>query len=424
MPPIPIGTEQSLLDRIDRSYAAVTYDTQSEPQPQTVLQPDEQLVEPLPAEENFEKYAEIADQSYKEDRVDLGLHRYLQDLSTEDHAVYESPDEVVVGVRGTSPKTPRRDFARDVQVALGSAAPVLSAVAGLSMLPTWPGAAVIGTSALGALDPLSEGVDQVGETIDKVKKALPGKKVHVTGHSLGGTIASLYGIDNPDVNVSTFNKGEGLPFISSAIKCTISGCKNISNYRIAGDFASLGSKISNVGSYETLRPVRPTQETREEAELAGGFFIEPELYLPHSASNFIGRSSKKELSSNIYARPLAAKIGRVAGAVLPIAANYALNKYGEFTIKRSGEDGLQRWLEEEEFPEGLEQDVRAGIIPEEFAPQVEFMREIEEETARRDVEVALRPARASIESLAGQSFLGRSAGELAGLAFYESLLAE
>ena len=402
MPPISYTDIEKLSRKLDLANEALSYDirppiTAPSPTPSptindtpfptpspTIGETPSPTPSPTPPPSvspivDFEPYAKIAEQAYKKERVDTTNHNYLEEFSTPDYAVYQNNLEYVIGVRGSSPSEPLRDFVRDAQVALGS------------------------VSTLTGLNPLGPAINEVSELVNKLKKRDDGKKFHVTGHSLGGSIASYFGVDNPDVDITTFNKGEGLPFLTDSIKCSISGCRNIKNYRISGDFASLGSKLGNIGEYQNLRPVRPTEKVKEEARLAGGFFIEPELYLPHSLSNFIGRKNKVEMNSNIYARPLAGKIGRVAGAVLPIIGGAVYQK-----IERNNLMADRLAAYENVAMNAAEESRDFGFA---------------EVAADYDQLIADKTASfKNILNFGGNSFLGRSAGEFAGLAFYEAFL--
>jgi len=397
MPPISILDIDDLKNRLKRAEEAINYEVPQQKQSIRVVDQLEPEVQPFVDEitepVDYSPYAIIAEQAYKSDRVNTDRYIYDKELSTPDYGVYEGIDEYVIGIRGSSPETPMRDFIRDTQVALGS------------------------VSTLTGMNFVGKAVDEVDELVKKLKSKSK-KKISLTGHSLGGSIASYFGVDNPDINVYTFNKGEGLPFITDAVKCSIYGCDNIKNYRIAGDFASLGSKLSNIGTYETLRPVRPTPEVQEEAQLAGGYFIEPELYLPHSISNFIGRDSKAELNSNIYARPLAQKIGKIAGSVLPIIGGIAYNRY----VSSLGEDALESLSGLE--PGAIRQAIDEYIIDiglEEPTGEEVRMAQLLETQITDKISSSFKN---TLTNVASGTVLGRSAGELAGLAFYEAFLKE
>jgi len=294
--------------------------------------PEEDLnFEPF-TEQEIDPIARIAAQTYQDTdkRQDIGNYKYLQDESTDDLAVYENNDEYHISVRGTSSKTPVRDFVADVGISLGTV--------GSALLP-------------GAF---YEDIDNLQNKINKFKLKKP---VHVSGHSKGGTIAGFVGVDNPDVRVTTFNRGDALPFVGDYIKCAINGCDNINNYRISGDVVGLiGSKFSNQ-RYFNLRPKKPTKEMKETAESidftleniqrAGVGFpsdVESKYYLPHPIENFYNRKESNLLNDDTYSRPLASKLGKygvIAGAA---AATYGYKKYLEFR-KRTGRITDEEFLE-------------------------------------------------------------------------------
>ena len=439
MPPLPFRSEdddQAFAAQIKRSYETLIKDTPSaplppRPQPTQPPTPPVQptpapLAEPKPPKEtfNYEQYAEIAKQSYQDTakRENTSKHTYLPDLSTQDLAVFENENEHVVGVRGTSKKAGLRDFVRDAAVALGS------------------------VSTLSGLNVLQSGIDDVSELVEKLKKRDPEKRVHLTGHSLGGSIASFYGIDNQDVDVTTFNKGTGLPFLTDVVKCSIRGCGNIKNFRISGDFASIGSKFDRTGETVSLKPVRPTAEEQEAAQLAEGYLIGKDLFLPHGISQFLGREHRAKLDPNIYSRILAQKTGRTLGAILPLAAQAATTRLAPYFLSPSQIQSRVALLPE--WSEASLQDLKTfardlGINPEGPANQrISWINPLAR-TARKPVlnealgELELVDATADLSSLLGQNVgtqtgiatqaglagLGVQVGEVAGLAAYEALLA-
>ena len=282
--------------------------------------PDEDLnFEPF-TEQQIEPYARISKSSYANlsKRQDVGNYKYLEGESTEDLAVYENDDEYHIGIRGTSPNSMFRDFMQDSAIALGS----LSYAAGI--------------------DPFITDTDKIQKKIDKLKIKKP---VSISGHSKGGTLASFVGVNNPDVRVTTFNRGDALPFVGDYIKCAINGCQNINNYRISGDFAGvLGSKFSNQ-RYFNLKPKIPSQQTQQQARLASGYFIDEQLYIPHSLNNFYDRKQDSLLSHHTYARPLAAKIGKYGTIAAVGAATFGYKKYLENLKPKLLEKELEEFIE-------------------------------------------------------------------------------
>jgi len=335
MPRIGVRTDDDIIDIMKRAEAAIDYDPNSAPPPQYTSQAQAQQPEAAPpvySGDDFDSYARIAKQAYSSDRENLSTHNYVSELSSSDYAVYENQDEFVVGVRGSSGDTSVRDLFRDTQVGLGSLGPALVGGA----LFGAPGA--IAATAAHILksenDPfklsIASAVDEVSELVEEIKARNPQKKIHVTGHSLGGTIAQKFGINSPDINVTTFNAGSGIPFLDDEIRCAISGCSNISNKRISGDFASVLGQKSFVGKSETMVPVRSTQEEIDQAKLLQGFFIDEDLYLPHSIGQFIGRPGKHKLDTNLYARKLAARTGKIVGIAAPFLVKGAASAVAGF----------------------------------------------------------------------------------------------
>ena len=272
--------------------------------------PEEDLnFEPF-TEEQLDPIARIAAQSYQDTdkRKDIGNYKYLQDESTDDLAVYENNDEYHISVRGTSPKSFARDFIQDAGIALGSISTGLSG---------------------GFL--FNQDIKNVQDKIDKFKLKKP---VHVSGHSKGGTIAGFVGVDNPDVRVTTFNRGDALPFVGDFYKCSATGCENINNYRISGDTAGMvGSKFSNQ-RYFNLRPKKPTKEMKKQSQELKTYAQKlfnigdtEDFYLPHPIDNFYDRKQGSILNHDTYARPFASKLGRFGVGLAAAAAGYGYKRY-------------------------------------------------------------------------------------------------
>ena len=270
--------------------------------------PDEDLnFEPY-TEQQLDPIARMAKNTYQDPnkRQDVGNYKYLQDESTDDLAVYENDDEYHISIRGTSPKTFVRDMIKDSAIALGTlGAPIFNRA-------------------------FEQDIENVQNKINKFKLKKP---VSISGHSKGGSVAGFVGVDNPDVRVTTFNRGDALPFVGDYIKCAINGCENINNYRISGDTAGLvGSKFSNQ-RYFNLKPRKPTKDMKETAETLKSTvgkivnFYDDDYYLPHPIDNFLNRKKDKLLSDDTYARPLAAKLGAIGVGAAAAASIYGVKKY-------------------------------------------------------------------------------------------------
>lgn len=276
-------------------------------------------------EQEIDPIARIAAQTYQDtnERQDIGNYKYLQDESTDDLAVYENNDEYHISVRGTSPKSFARDFIQDSAIALGS----------------------LGTPLTSAFGTFNTDIKNVQDKINKFKLKKP---VSISGHSKGGTIAGFVGVDNPDVRVTTFNRGDALPFVGDYLKCAVNGCENINNYRISGDTAGLvGSKLSRFSNqrYFNLRPKKPTKQmkkTSQELKTVAGklfdFTDTEDFYLPHPIDNFYDRKQGSILNHDTYARPLASKLGNYGLLGGAMAAGYGYKKYLDKFKKRQLQD--------------------------------------------------------------------------------------
>jgi hypothetical protein len=290
--------------------------------------PDEDLNFQPYTEQQLDPIARMAKNSYQDPnkRQDVGNYKYLQDESTDDLAVYENDDEYHISIRGTSPKTFVRDLIKDTGIALGT----------------------LGTPIFNRA--FDQDIENVQNKINKFKIKKP---VSISGHSKGGSVAGFVGVDNPDVRVTTFNRGDALPFVGDYIKCAINGCENINNYRISGDTAGLvGSKFSNQ-RYFNLKPRKATEEMKETSEqlktVAGKLFDytdTEDFYLPHTIDNFYDRKQGSILNHDTYARPLSKKIGNyglVTGAAI---ASYGYKKYLElYKKKRLMDTEIQQYID-------------------------------------------------------------------------------
>ena len=296
MPPLPIRYEfEEKTKRLIETY--------NTPTPDVIPFFDEQVTPVLDAnKDNFEPYAQMSNDVYNKEseRSNIRDYKYLSGESNENYGVYENDDEYHIAIKGTSKDSLTKDIAQDIAIGLGSLG-----------------------SGLNYGDSLTEDISDIQTKINDLKKN--NKKISLSGSSKGGSIASYVGIDNPDVDTITFNKGSGLPFISDMIKCKIYGCSNIKNYRISGDFASaMGNQIDNQ-LYETLRPKFPTEKEDSSAEMMLDFAIDKDLYIPHMVTQFMGRTSDNLDNIDRYPRKLAKTtgnwIGGALGAVLPMGAS-------------------------------------------------------------------------------------------------------
>ena len=244
-------------------------------------------------------YALYSKDVFNDKRTDILNRKYNKEYSSDKYGTYVGDDDIVLAIKGTTPDFNVEDLRVNTGILLGS----------------------FGSSLITQNNPVTETNYSIQQELNKLKKDFPDKSITITGTSQGGALASLLAIDNPDVNAVTFNRFLGMPFISSVVKCTIFGCKNIKNYRTAGDFASALTDINAGGKTFTLAPKIPDPITQIEAQSMESYFIPADLYLPHSINNFIDRS-KDNLAPdhNIFGRTLARRTGAALGAVGALVA--------------------------------------------------------------------------------------------------------
>jgi hypothetical protein len=113
---------------------------------------------------------------------------------------------------------------------------------------------------------------------------------------------------------------------------------------------------------------------------------------------------------------LAGKIGRVAGSVLPIVGGIAYNKY----VSSLGEDALERLsgLERGAIGQAINEYIRDIGLEEPTGEEVRMAQLLETQITDK----ISSSFKNTLTQLASGTFLGRSSGELAGLAFYEAFL--
>jgi hypothetical protein len=250
-------------------------------------------------------YALFSKDVYNDKRTDILNRKYNKEYSSSKYGSYIGDDDIVLAIKGTTPDFNLEDLKVNTGLLLGSFGGQLN-----TALTNYP----------------------IQQELNKLKKDFPNKSITITGHSQAGALASLLAIDNPDINAVTFNRELGLPFISSVVKCSIFGCKNIKNYRTAGDFAS-SSLFSNPqsGKTFTLAPKIPDPITQLEAQSMESYFIPADLYIPHSINNFIDRR-KDNLAPdhNIFGRTLSRRVGAVSGVISALVGPTIFKSAGNF----------------------------------------------------------------------------------------------
>lgn len=296
------------------------------------------------------QYVKFAKDVYSENqnRSDLDGYKYSQDFSSEKYGTYISDDDIVFSIKGTTTETPLEaaaNLAKNTAIATGvptvpgsdkSYFQKLLAGASTATIPGVIGAGLLATGALastpalvaaGAISAttligtglLYNDLDTFQNEIDKIKQTYPDKKINITGHSQGGTYANLLGINNKDTDVITYNAGKGLINIYNDIKCQYEDCKNIKNYRIVGDFASMLPSEFQVGQSFQLKPKIPDSQIQLEAKSAESLFIPSDLYIPHNIRNFEDRNLKNLMPDyGLFGRTLARRTGAATGLALSV----------------------------------------------------------------------------------------------------------
>jgi hypothetical protein len=260
--------------------------------------------EPQQQEGYNEVFAKIAGEAYKpiSERGDIDKYKYNQDESTDELAVFESAKDYTIGIRGTSKENIIPHTFQDILVGAGSLT---------SLVP----------------DQLGLGLKSIQKKVDKLKQRKP---VILSGHSLGGSKASMLGVLDDELQVYTYNKGDVLPFLSDTAKCSITGCKNIKNYRIAGDIVSGIGSMYSTQNIETLAP-KQLEPEKEKLFSATENIVPKNLYIPHAMDQFIDR--KKLYPKSTFPRKLYSQTGHYAGIGLGMVYGpQILSKIGDKTI--------------------------------------------------------------------------------------------
>ena len=275
---------------------------------------------------NLNRYSQVAQQSYQPEPQNFDKFTFDSSLSTPEIAVFDSPNEITLGLRGTQSFS---DSLTDVFVTLGD------------------------YSENGRL---GKRVLEVQNQINKIKNNnIHKKKISVSGHSLGGSIAGQIGIDNPDLDIYTFNRGTGInpfPAIKNSIYNNLFGDgrlrSNIKNYRISGDVASVMSKFNpfqSDGETFTISPLKPTPEMKRTSDgilskvkkvtdlepfgISKSIYNE-DYYLAHSLGNFVNRTQKNiHEDPHIYSK----KLAKTTGKLVSTAAMGLYGKYKENVVQ-------------------------------------------------------------------------------------------
>jgi hypothetical protein len=368
------------------------------------VEEDEKLFieEPVSVEAKKEdlNYANFAKDVYnkKNKRNNLNNFKYIEEDSDEILGTYynSNTNELIQSIRGTSDVW---DFRRNFGIALGSFGNIF----------------------------ISGEFNKINEKIKQNKTKYSPKKTTITGHSSGASLANYIGVQNPDYDVITFNMGQGLPFAKDIISCGLAGCKNIKNYRIAGDFASSLSSMFSQGSVFDLKPKIPTKEIETEAEIKESIFVPTELYIPHSIDQFIHRDDNLHPDPFVYGRKLARRAGGVSlAAGLPLLT-YGVSSLVEGKIDKLAEQEIMNvrdeYLDINNFILGLEQST--GLeAPLTFYNM--FNKQYNEDIKARVDTSKLKPIQKALNFIQGgssglQSLIGYGLGDIVGVMMYDNL---
>lgn len=175
---------------------------------------------PIPAEDVV--YAEISYDVYNSprSRKDFQSFTYDSDLGDNEQGAWVSPSKIIIGYRGS---TTTRDWVySDVKIALGT-------------------------------EPSDPRVQKSIRFYEEVKEKYPNKTIVVTGHSLGGRLATLVS-QATGAKAITFSTGCGLGCIRDYNTCQGSNppswCGLKKSHRVKGDVLSTADLYGNVKVYE------------------------------------------------------------------------------------------------------------------------------------------------------------------------------
>ncbi len=185
-----------------------------------ILNPTVNSSLPIPEEDRI--YAEISADIYSSpgSRKDFGSAEYDGDLGDSEEGVWVTPSKVIIGYRGSA--TARDWMVSDVKIAMGT-------------------------------EPSDSRVQKSIRFYEKVKEKYPNKTIVVTGHSLGGRIATLVS-QAKGIKAITFSTGCGIGCVKDYQKCQSSNrpswCGLKKSHRVKGDPLSTADLYGNVKVYD------------------------------------------------------------------------------------------------------------------------------------------------------------------------------
>ncbi len=182
----------------------------------------------LPLSPEDQVYAEIASMVYKPagSRADVGNFTYDSSMGDSEEGVWTSGSKAIIAYRGSS--SAKDWLYSDVKIALGT-------------------------------EPSDPRVQKSIRFYDAVKKKYPNKTIVVTGHSLGGRLATLVS-QARGARVVSFSTGCGIGCIRDYNTCQGSNrpswCGLKRSHRVKGDPLSTADLYGNVKVYDK-KPAAP-----------------------------------------------------------------------------------------------------------------------------------------------------------------------
>ena len=184
-----------------------------------ILNPTINSSQPIPESDRI--YAEISSDVYNSpgSRKDLGETTYDSDMGDNEEGVWVTPSKAIIAYRGSV--TAKDWLVSDVKIAMGS-------------------------------EPSDSRVQKSIRFYEKVKEKYPNKTIVLTGHSLGGRLATLVS-QASGVRTTTFSTGCGMGCVKDYQKCKgdspPSWCGLKKSHRVKGDPLSTADLYGNVSVY-------------------------------------------------------------------------------------------------------------------------------------------------------------------------------
>ena len=184
-----------------------------------ILNPTINSSQPIPESDKI--YAEISTDVYNSpgSREDFGEAEYDSDMGDNEEGLWITPSKAIIAYRGSV--TARDWLVSDVKIAMGS-------------------------------EPSDSRVQKSIRFYEKVKEKYPNKTIVLTGHSLGGRLATLVSQASGN-KVISFSTGCGMGCVKDYQKCKgdspPSWCGLKRSHRVKGDPLSTADLYGNVSVY-------------------------------------------------------------------------------------------------------------------------------------------------------------------------------